>query len=74
MIDLTRLEKLLDGNEKMINRFIDIFKTQTPKQLDILTKAISNNAWEQASITAHAIKSQCKYLGLDDIAELAHRI
>ncbi len=74
MIDLTRLENFLDGNEKMVNRFIDIFKTQTPIQLETLSNAVSKNDWSQASISAHAIKSQCNYLGLDDIAELAHRI
>jgi len=74
MLDLTKLESLLGGNEKMVNRFIDIFRTQTPQQLNSLTDAISKSNWSEASITAHAIKSQCKYLGLDDIAELASRI
>ncbi|MEN0004420.1 MAG: Hpt domain-containing protein [Bacteroidota bacterium] len=74
MIDLSKLEKLLNGNEKMVNRFIDIFKTQTPAQLDVLVNAVASNDWSQASITAHAIKSQCRYLGLDEIAEDAFKI
>lgn len=74
MIDLTRLEKLLNGNEKMVNRFIGIFKNQTPEQLNTLITAVAQDDWSQVSITAHAIKSQCKYLGLDEMAELAHKI
>ncbi len=74
MIDLSKLEKLLDGNEKMVQRFIKIFKTQTPEQLATLAKAIAMSNWEQTSITAHAIKSQCRYLGLDEIAEHAYKI
>ena len=74
MIDLTKLEKLLNGNEKMINRFIEIFKTQTPEQLATLVNAVAIEDWPQASITAHAIKSQCRYLGLDEIAEDAFKI
>ena len=58
----------------MVQRFLDIFKTQTPQQLDILTASVSDKNWDLASNTAHAIKSQCKYLGLDEIADYAFKI
>ena len=38
MIDRTKLETLLGSDEKMIQKFLDIFKTQTPGQLDLLKK------------------------------------
>lgn len=74
MIDRTKLESLLGGDEKMVLRFLDIFKTQTPEQLDQLKDSINNKNWDQVSITAHSIKNQCKYLGLDEIASLASNI
>ena len=74
MIDRTKLETLLGGDEKMVLRFLDIFKTHTPEQLNLLKKYVAEKNWAQASITAHAIKSQCKYLGLDEIAEYAFKI
>ena len=74
MIDRTKLESLLGGNKKTVERFLDIFKSLTPKQLRMLKSDISNKNWDKASITAHAIKSQCKYLGLDDIAQRASEI
>ena len=74
MIDRTKLEALLGHDEKMVEKFLDIFKSQTPDQLNLLIKSVSENNWDQASITAHAIKSQCRYLGLEDIAELAFKI
>lgn len=74
MIDRNKLEAILGGDERMVNRFLEIFKTQTPDQLKLLKKSIGDNNWEQGSITAHAIKSQCRYLGLEDIADLAFKI
>jgi HPt (histidine-containing phosphotransfer) domain-containing protein len=74
MIDRTKLEALLGNDEKMVEKFLNIFKSQTPDQLNLLIKSVAENNWDQASITAHAIKSQCRYLGLEDIAELAFKI
>ena len=74
MIDRNKLENILGGDERMVERFLDIFKSQTPDQLKTLKKAISESNWNQGSITAHAIKSQCRYLGLEDLADLAFKI
>jgi HPt (histidine-containing phosphotransfer) domain-containing protein len=74
MIDRNKLESLLGGDEKMVQRFLDIFKTQTPEQMEQLKDSINNKNWDQVSITAHSIKNQCKYLGLDDIASQASNI
>ena len=74
MIDLNRLEELLHGNKELIEKFIHIFKAQTPVQLSALDKSVHEEDWSQVSITAHAIKSQCKYMGLDKIADHAYKI
>ena len=74
MIDRTKLETLLGSDQQMVQRFLDIFKTQTPDQLNLLKKSIGESNWEQSSITAHAIKSQCSYLGLEELTALAYKI
>ena len=74
MIDRSKLETLLGDDSKMVQRFLEIFKTQTPKQLNLLIESVAKKNWDQASITAHAIKSQCKYLGLEEMAEHAFKI
>jgi HPt (histidine-containing phosphotransfer) domain-containing protein len=74
MIDRTKLESLLGGDPKMVQRFLDIFKSQTPEQLNLLEKYVAVKNWDMASIAAHGIKSQCRYFGLEDIAELAFSI
>lgn len=74
MIDRSKLETLLGGNPQMVQRFLDIFKCQTPEQLKLLKDSVAEKNWDQASITAHAIKSQCNYLGLEEIAEFAYKI
>ncbi|GJM32509.1 MAG: hypothetical protein DHS20C18_15100 [Saprospiraceae bacterium] len=74
MLDRSKLNSLMGGDEKMVQKFLEIFKTQTPNQLAELKYSITNESWEQASIIAHAIKSQCKYLGLEQSAEWASKI
>ncbi|MFZ1748668.1 MAG: Hpt domain-containing protein [Saprospiraceae bacterium] len=74
MIDRTRLESLLASDPKLVTKFLSIFKNQTPDQLNTLSVAVADGNWDQASITAHAIKSQCKYVGLDELADFAQNI
>ena len=74
MIDRTKLEALLSNDPNMVQRFLDIFKSETPSQLKLLKNSVTDKNWELVSITAHGIKNQCKYLGLEEIAELAYKI
>ncbi len=74
MIDLSTLKNLMGDNEAMVQKFLDIFKNQTPVQLEELEHYLNSKDWKNASNVAHAIKSQCKYLGLETIADLAYQI
>ena len=73
-IDRVKLKTFLANDKKKVQQFLDIFKTQTPEQLKSLKKNVVKKDWEQISITAHAIKSQCQYLGLERIAGMAFEI
>ena len=74
MIDRSRLRALLGGDELKVGQFLEIFRTQTPRQLGRLKGGAREKNWESVAIEAHGIKSQCRYLGLDAAAELAQRI
>ncbi len=73
-INLNRLKKLLANDEKKVEQFLHIFKSETPKQLSSLKGFISDGKWEQASIMAHTLKSQCQYLGLEKMADLVYEL
>ena len=73
MINFERLTHLL-GDEAAAQRFLDIFQNEAPRQLDALYRDLDSENWSAVSNTAHSLKSQLRYLGLDDIAELAYRI
>ncbi len=73
-MNIEKLKSLLDNDDKLVARFLGIFKTEIPKQLSELSGAIENKDWEKASAIAHGIKSQAKYLGLQEIAATAYRI
>lgn len=74
MIDKEKLKEFFGDNEARIEKFIQIFKTQTPKQLEDLEKAIDEKDWEQSSILAHSIKTQLGYMSLVELKEIALKI
>ncbi len=65
---------MLGNDEALITRFISIFKTQIPQQLLTLRVALEQQAWEDAALAAHDIKSQCRYFELEDVAEWCQKI
>lgn len=73
MIDLTHLKSLL-GNDEMAARFLHIFREQAPIQMAQLSQCAEAGDLEGASIAAHGLKSQLRYLGLETEAEMAYEI
>lgn len=73
-MNLQRLKSLLNNDDQLVERFIEIFIRETPKQLTGLGNAIKTKQYKEAALIAHAIKSQLKYIGLDDLAAVAARI
>ncbi len=74
LIDRKKLKHLLANDEKRVQQYLDIFKSQAPEQLKQIKKDLSSNNLEQVSITAHNIKSQCSFLGLEEMAGIAFEI
>lgn len=67
-INTERLRQLL-GSEEAAQRFVTLFRQQLPGQLETLQQALAQEDWETAGNTAHGLKSQCRYLGLDEAAD-----
>ncbi|HLP92789.1 MAG TPA: Hpt domain-containing protein [Saprospiraceae bacterium] len=69
-------EKLVSllGSEEAAQRFVEMFRQQWPEQLASMKQALANQDWENAGNIAHSLKSQCRYLGLDDLANILQNI
>lgn len=74
MTYLHHLRALLGNDDALVARFVGIFKNQTPDQMAALRSFWENSDWENTANTAHAIKSQCRYLGLETEAALCQHI
>lgn len=72
-INTDRLQQLL-GSEEAARRFVKMFEENLPMQVAALREALSSGNWETASNTAHGLKSQCRYLGLDHWADALQKI
>lgn len=68
-----KLTELL-GSEEAAQRFINMFKQHWPVQLAELENAMASGDWETVENSAHAMKSQCRYLGLTEAANLLQSI
>lgn len=73
-VDLKILRDYLNHDEKMVQKFIQLFCDAVPTDMSKLKTYIDEGQTEMMQITAHAIKSQCAYLGLEECRTLALRI
>lgn len=72
-INHDRLIKLF-GDEARARRFVALFESQLPEELDRLDRFLAEKNWADASIVAHGLKSQCRYLGLDEAGDLLEKM
>ncbi len=73
-IDRPKLKALLANDEKKVKQYLSLFKAQMPVHLEQLQNCLEKGELEQVSILAHDLKSQFRYLGLEQIAEIAYAI
>lgn len=62
------------GSEDAAQRFVKMFLEQLPAQKSALKHAYATGDLETFQLTAHGLKSQCRYLGLEEVAELLQRM
>ncbi|RAW00413.1 Hpt domain-containing protein [Pseudochryseolinea flava] len=73
-LDLTYLKTLMSEDENLVNRFLTIFKTQCPQQLEELRTHLLNEDWASLSTVAHSMKTQFTYLSVESLAAQAIEI
>ena len=73
MIDVSLLKVLFD-DDAMIRKYLVVFRDDVPVSLFSLRDYITNLDWDNASITAHSLKSQLQYLKEDQVSNLAYEI
>lgn len=73
MIDVSLLKVLFD-DDAMIRKYLVVFRDDVPVSLLSLGDYIANLDWDNASITAHSMKSQLQYLKEDQVSNLAYEI
>ena len=69
-MDLSLLKSLMSGDQKLVDHFISIFKSQVPGQVAALPRLCENEEWEELSSGFHSLKTQFNYVGLTEFAEL----
>jgi HPt (histidine-containing phosphotransfer) domain-containing protein len=74
MIDRTKLLDMMDGDEAMVEKFIDVFKMQVDKQIPLLKAYMQVGNLALLSNSAHIMKTQTAYLGLDELTSLSQTI
>lgn len=69
-MDLTLLKSLMSGDQKLVDHFITIFKSQVPAQVAALPGLCESGEWEALSSAFHSLKTQFSYVGMTEFAEL----
>lgn len=69
-IDLTGLSELVGGKEDKIIKYIDLFLKNVPKDFAILKQQFASQQWEECGKTAHKIKGNASYMGIEQAKEL----
>ena len=63
MIDLSTLRHLMGNDENMVQNFLQIFKSQTPVQLQELHEYIQDENWEYVSSDGACHKKPSEIFG-----------
>jgi PAS domain S-box-containing protein len=67
LLDLSKLEKMMNNKDEMVKRMLRKFKDLTPNYIDDLDKAFINQNWDELSKIAHKIKPSINLVGIDSL-------
>lgn len=73
-MDLTLLHNLMGGDQQLVDRFVNIFKTQVPGQVAALPALCEAQDWEGLSTALHSLKTQFNYVGMNALGEQMRRL
>ena len=64
----------IDGDEELYREVLRVFLDDTPKQLEILEKAVAEGSLETIERQAHSLKSAAANIGAEAMREVASKI
>jgi HPt (histidine-containing phosphotransfer) domain-containing protein len=73
-VDFTFIRQMMGNDDKVVQKFLTIFKDQCPRQLLELKAYYAGQSWVELSNVAHSLKTQFKYLSVDTLADQAYEI
>lgn len=62
------------GKPDLLGRIVDLFVTQTPKDVATITASVVSEDFELVRITAHSVKSSAAYVGAHQFSERLAKI
>jgi len=73
-IDYNRLVELMGGDNRLADRLIQSFKSDAGHNLKLMLSYLESSQFDLLSNTAHVLKTQSGYLGLDELRILCEKI
>jgi HPt (histidine-containing phosphotransfer) domain-containing protein len=73
-IDLTYLKEIANGSNEFICQMINVFTTETPKEINNLEKHLNNKDWQLLRGTAHKMKPSFTFMGIKKLESIIHTI
>jgi len=67
LLDLSKLEKMMNNEDQMVNRMLVRFNDLTPNYIDDLHKAYNDQNWDKLSKIAHKIKPSINLVGVESL-------
>lgn len=73
-LDLTFIRQMMGNDERLVDKFLAIFKTQCPAQLEELKRYLDNSDWTNLANVAHGMATQFNYLSQENLASQVKEI
>ena len=67
LYDFSSLEEVCSGDKDFINQMIELFKTNIPKEIEQIKKAIQNSEFDEVKKIAHKMKPSIGYVCVDSL-------
>jgi PAS domain S-box-containing protein len=74
LIDLTKLSITTNNDQKFMQKMVELFVADTPKQIDAIELAVSGNNWDEVSRIAHKIKPSIDYVAVENLQNAVRQI
>ncbi|MFM7078254.1 MAG: Hpt domain-containing protein [Bacteroidota bacterium] len=72
--DLTFIKSFTSGDAAKIKKYVGMFLSMAPGSLEQMEKQLAESDWKSMKTTSHSIKSQMKYMGMSNGAEICQNI